>query len=213
MADIIMEAVMPTDVVGSSPLNIRFDAETLKKYSTWFMIYGVVMAILGLIAIAMPGIASLAASIFIGWILVAGGVIGLFADLSAGRSAPGFWWNLITALLYLAAGIVLLINPIAGVLTLTIVLAAYLLAGGAAKIFLAFGHKRDVPMAWGWVLFSGLIDIVLAMLIISGLPGTAVWAIGLLVGINLFMMGVAIVFSALGCKKMAANAGTAQKKA
>lgn len=206
---------MPIDIANpQSPLAIRFDPATLKKYSTWFMVYGVIMALLGIASILMPGVASLASTIFIGWLLVAGGAIGLYAVFSAGKNAPGFWWNLITAVLYLAAGIVILVNPIQGVLTLTIVLAAYLLAGGVAKIFLAFGHKRDVPMAWGWVLFSGIIDIILAFLIISGLPSTAVWAIGLLVGINLFMMGVAIVFSALGCKKIAAGAATlAEKKA
>ncbi|MGE3144164.1 MAG: HdeD family acid-resistance protein [Pseudorhodoplanes sp.] len=206
---------MPIDITSpQSPVQLRFDVATLRKYSTWFLVYGIVMALLGVIGILMPGIASLASTIFIGWLLVAGGALGLYAVFSAGKSAPGFWWNLITALLYLAAGIVILVNPIRGVLTLTIVLAAYLLAGGAAKIFLAFGHKRDVPMAWGWVLFSGVIDIVLAFLIIAGLPSTAVWAIGLLVGINLFMMGVAIIFSALGCKKMAAHhAAPAEKKA
>ena len=205
---------MPIDITSpQSPVQLRFDVATLRKYSTWFLIYGIVMALLGVIGILMPGIASLASTIFVGWLLVAGGALGLYAVFSAGKNAPGFWWNLITAVLYLAAGIVILVNPIRGVLTLTIVLAAYLLAGGAAKIFLAFGHKRDVPMAWGWVLFSGVIDILLAFLIIAGLPSTAVWAIGLLVGINLFMMGVAIIFSALGCKKMAAGAAPAGKKA
>lgn len=188
-----------------SVAEIRFDADTLRKYATWFTIYGVVMAILGILAIAMPVIATLATSIFIGWLLAAGGVLGLYAVYSAGKDAPGFWWNLITAILYLAAGIVLLGNPVTGALSLTIVLAAYLLAGGVAKIFLGIQHKRDVPQAWFWILFSGLVDIVLAFLIIMGLPGTALWAIGLLVGINLLMMGVAIVFSALSCKKMAAT--------
>jgi uncharacterized membrane protein HdeD (DUF308 family) len=211
-----MEAFMPADV-SSPPIPgaLRFDPETLKKYGNWFLVYGIVMAILGFLAIAMPGIASLASTIFIGWLLIAGGAIGLYADLSAGKDAPGFWWNLITALLYLAAGIVILVNPLAGVLTLTIVLAAYLLGGGAAKLFLAFSHKRDIPQAWGWVLFSGIVDIILAVLIIAGLPGTAIWAIGLLVGINLLMMGTAITVTALTCKKMAGNAtgGTAEKKA
>jgi uncharacterized membrane protein HdeD (DUF308 family) len=196
----MMEAVMAAQ---GSAVEIRFDADTLRKYATWFTIYGVVMAILGLLAIAMPVIATLATSIFIGWVLIAGAVFGLYAVYSAGKDAPGFWWNLITAVLYLGAGILLLGNPITGALSLTIVLAAYLLAGGVAKIVLGFEHKRDIPQAWYWILFSGLVDIVLAFLIIMGLPGTAFWAIGLLVGINLLMMGVAIVFSALSCKKMA----------
>ena len=106
-------------------------------------------------------------------------------------------------MLYLAAGILLLVNPVTGALSLTIVLAAYLLAGGVTKIVLGFQHKKDIPNAWFWILFSGLVDIVLAFLIIQGLPGTAFWAIGLLVGINLVMMGIAIIFTAQSCKKMA----------
>jgi uncharacterized membrane protein HdeD (DUF308 family) len=196
-----MEAVMANAPVAE----VRFDADTLRKYSTWFTIYGVVMALLGILAIAMPVVATLATSIFIGWVLVVGGVLGLYAVYSAGKDAPGFWWNLITAILYLAAGIVLLGNPVTGALSLTIVLAAYLLAGGVAKIVLGFQHKRDIPQAWLWVLFSGLVDIVLGFLLVMGLPGTAFWAIGLLVGINLLMMGVALVVTALSCKKMAAT--------
>jgi uncharacterized membrane protein HdeD (DUF308 family) len=197
-----MEAAMPTELTASE---IRFDADTLRKYSTWFTIYGVVMALLGILAIAMPVVATLATSIFIGWLLVVGGVLGLYAVYSAGKDAPGFWWNLITAILYLAAGIVLLGNPVTGALSLTLVLAAYLLAGGVAKIVLGFQHKREIPQAWLWVLFSGLVDIVLGFLIIMGLPATAFWAIGLLVGINLLMMGVAFVVTALSCKKMAST--------
>ena len=185
--------------------DIRFDPDTLRKYSTWFTIYGVVIALMGMLAIAMPYIATFATSIFIGWVLVASAVFGLYADFKAGRDAPGFWWNLITALLYLAAGILLLANPITGALSLTIVLMAYLLAGGVAKIVLGFQHKKDIPNAWFWILFSGLVDIVLAFLIFQGLPGTAFWAIGLLVGINLLMMGVALVVTALSCKKMAST--------
>lgn len=193
---------MPTELTASE---IRFDADTLRKYSTWFTVYGVLLALLGILAIAMPYIATLATSIFIGWLLVASSVLGLYAVYSAGKDAPGFWWNLITAVLYLAAGIMLLVNPVTGALSLTIVLMAYLLAGGVAKLVLGFQHKKDIPNAWFWILFSGLVDIVLAFLIIQGLPGTAFWAIGLLVGINLVMMGIAIVFTAQSCKKMAST--------
>jgi uncharacterized membrane protein HdeD (DUF308 family) len=197
-----MEATMP---VALTAADIRFDPDTLRKYSTWFTIYGVVITLMGVLAIAMPVIATLATSIFIGWLLVASAVFGLYAVYSAGKDAPGFWWNLITALLYLAAGILLLINPITGALSLTIVLMAYLLAGGVAKLVLGFQHKKDIPNAWLWILFSGLVDIVLAFLIFQGLPGTAFWAIGLLVGINLVMMGIAIIFTAQSCKKMAST--------
>ena len=176
------------------------DPETLKKFRVWFKVYGVVMIILGLAAIMLPGIASLATSIMVGWLLVAGGVLGLISDFSAGTKAPGFWWNLLTAALYLIAGIVLLVNPIAAVLTLTIVLAAYMLATGFSKVLMAFHYKNVIPKAWLWMLFSALVDIALSVIIIAGLPGTAIWVLGLLVGINLLFTGVALLVSAFYCQ-------------
>jgi uncharacterized membrane protein HdeD (DUF308 family) len=189
------EATMPA-AIG------LIDPETLKKFRTWFNIYGVVLIILGLAAILLPQVASLATSIMVGWLLVAGGIFGLISDFQAGTKSPGFWWNLLTAALYLIAGIVLLVNPIAAVLTLTIVLAAYMLATGFAKVVMAFHYKNVIPKAWLWVLFSALVDIALGVIIIAGLPGTAVWVIGLLVGINLLFTGVALVASAFHCQSL-----------
>jgi uncharacterized membrane protein HdeD (DUF308 family) len=121
---------------------------------------------------------------------------------SSGRSAPGFWWNLLTAVIYVLAGLVMLARPMAGILTLTIILAAYLLAGGIVRIMLAIGYRTELPGAWGWMLVSGVVDILLALIIMSGMPGTAVWVLGLLVGINLLMAGTAIVVAALAVRRM-----------
>ena len=109
--------------------------------------------------------------------------------ISGGTSAPGFWWNLLTATVYVLAGLALLTRPLAGVITLTIILAAYLLAGGVMRIMLAFGYRDRHPRRLGLGAASGIVDIVLAFIIMSGLPGTATWVLGLLVGINLLMMG------------------------
>ena len=187
------------------------DPETLKKFQTWFKIYGVVLILLGIAAILLPGIASIATSIMVGWLLVAGGVFGLISDFSAGTKAPGFWWNLLTAALYLIAGIVLLVNPIAAVLTLTIILAAYLLATGFAKVLMAFHYKNVIPKAWLWVLFSALVDIALGIIIFAGLPGTALWVIGLMVGINLLFTGVALLASAFHCQSAVAPGSSPAK--
>ena len=124
--------------------------------------------------------------------------------------APGFWWNLLTAALYLIAGIVLLVNPIAAVLTLTIVLAAYMLATGFSKVLMAFHYKNVIPKAWLWMLFSALVDIALSVIIIAGLPGTAIWVLGLLVGINLLFTGIALLVSAFYCQSADAPAGGSQ---
>jgi uncharacterized membrane protein HdeD (DUF308 family) len=188
------------------PVGLPADAATLRKHSTWFIIYGIVLVVLGAFAIAAPGVATLAVELVVGWLLVFAGAFGLIAVFSAGTTATGFWWNLLTSFVYLLAGIVLLARPLAGVITLTIVLTAYLLAGGIVRIMLAFGYRSEIPGGWVWVLISGIIDIVLALLIMSGMPGSAVWVLGLLVGINLVMMGVAIVVVALSVRRVSAVA-------
>lgn len=188
------------------PIGLPADTATLRKHSTWFIVYGIVMALLGLFAIAAPGIATLAVSLTIGWLLIIGGVFGLVAVISSGRSAPGFWWNLITAIVCVLAGLSLLFRPISGVITLTIILAAYLLASGVGHLMLAIGYRQQIPNAWLWMAFSGVIDIVLGFIIISGMPGTAVWVLGLLVGINLMMAGIALIMAALAVRKTVTTA-------
>ncbi len=190
----------------------QIDPETLRKFKVWFKVYGVVMIILGIAAILLPGMASLATSIMVGWLLVAGGIFGLISDFSAGTKAPGFWWNLLTAALYLIAGVVLLVNPIAAVLTLTIILAAYLLATGFTKVIMAFHYKNVIPKAWLWVLFSAIVDVILGGIIVAGLPGTAIWVIGLMVGINLLFTGIALLVSAFYVDSAGVPAGTQPAK-
>lgn len=193
------------------PGGIPMAGETLRKYSTWFMVYGVLLILLGFFAIVAPNIATFATAITVGWLLLFGGFFGLVAVIQAGKDSSGFWWNLFTAIIYILAGLSLLVRPLAGILTLTIILAAYLLAGGISRIIMAFGYKREIPKAWPWVLLSGIVDLGLAALIMLGLPGTAIWVIGLMVGINLLMMGVAIVAAAYHCRS--ATSGTAPRAA
>jgi uncharacterized membrane protein HdeD (DUF308 family) len=145
----------------------------------------------------MPNVATLAVELTVGWLLVIGGVLGLIACFSGGQSAPGFWWNLLVAVVYLLAGIALLWHPVAGVVTLTLILVAYLIAGGITKAVMSVNMRNLLPRAWGWMLFSALVDVVLAALILSGWPGSAGWVIGLLVGINLLMTGVALVIASV----------------
>jgi uncharacterized membrane protein HdeD (DUF308 family) len=180
--------------------SITMDAEALRKYRLWFMIYGVALIVLGLVAIAMPNVATLAVGLTVGWVLIISGVFGIIADFSSGKSTPGFWWNMLVAVLYLLAGIALVWHPIAGVVTLTLILVAYLIAGGLAKLVMAFNIRSTVPRAWFWMLLSGLVDLVLAAMILSGWPGSAAWVIGLLVGINLLMTGIALVIASIYSK-------------
>jgi len=187
------------------PIALPADADVLRKHSTWFVVYGVIMILLGAFAIVAPGIATLAVTLMVGWLLLFSGAFGLFAVISGGMRAPGFWWNLITTIVYFLAGLAVLNRPLAGVLTLTVILAAYLLAGGVIRIMMAMGYRAHAPGAWFWLLLSGVIDILLAVIIMMGLPGTAVWVLGLMVGINLLMMGFSILMVALAVRRSSAS--------
>jgi uncharacterized membrane protein HdeD (DUF308 family) len=164
-----------------------------------FLFEGILLVILGLAAMIVPPLASLAVTIFLGWMFLISGIAGLIVTFWA-RQMPGFWWSLFSAALAVLAGAVLLARPMQGVLTLTIVVGAYFLAEGVATIMYALEHRRELSERWSWLLVSGLIDILIAFLIISGLPGSAEWAIGLLVGINLVLGGASLVGMALAAR-------------
>ena len=144
----------------------------------------------------VPPLASVAITIFLGSLFLISGVVGLALTFWA-REMPGFWWSLLSALLAIVAGIVLLARPIQGTLTLTIVVGAYFLADGVFTIMYALEHRRELSERWGWLLASGIVDLMLAGVIIAGLPGSALWAIGLLVGIDMLFGGASLIGMAL----------------
>ena len=165
-----------------------------------FLFEGILLSIIGLAAMIVPPLASLAITIFLGWMFLVSGVFGLIATYWA-RTMPGFWWSLISAALAVLAGGILLARPMQGVLTLTIVIGAYFLAEGVASIMYALEHRKELSGRWSWVLVAGLMDIIIAFFIIAGLPGSAEWAIGLLVGINLVFGGATLIGMALAARK------------
>lgn len=161
-----------------------------------FLFEGIVLIILGTLAVLVPAVASLAATIVFGWILLLSGIMGLVSTLRA-RHAPGFGWSLLSAVLGIAAGIILLVTPLQGVLSLTAVLIAFLIIEGVATVLFALEHRKGASGRWSWLLASGILDIGLGGILLAGLPGTAVWALGLLVGINMIFGGWALVWMAL----------------
>ena len=185
-------AVNPSDVTALRAATTRALSANWKL----FLGEGIVLVILGLAAVALPPVASLAITLLIGWILLLSGVVGLYTTFAM-RGAPGFVWALVSALIGIAAGIVLLIWPASGVVSLTIVLAVFFAIEGVASILFALDHKRELSGRWGLMLVSGVLDLVIAGIVFLGLPGTAAWAIGLLVGINMVMGGSALIAMAL----------------
>jgi uncharacterized membrane protein HdeD (DUF308 family) len=165
-----------------------------------FLFEGILLVVLGLAAMIVPPLASLAVTIFLGWMFLISGIAGLALTFWA-RQMPGFWWSLLSAVLAVVAGIVLLAQPVQGTLTLTIVVGAYFLAEGVTTIMYALEHRRELSERWSWMLFAGLMDILIAAIIIAGLPGSALWAVGLLVGINLLFGGASLIGMALAARK------------
>jgi uncharacterized membrane protein HdeD (DUF308 family) len=167
-----------------------------------FLVEGIVLVILGLAAMIVPPLAGLAVTIFLGWMFLVSGIAGLVVTIWA-RAMPGFWWSLISAALAILAGGILLARPLQGLFTLTVVIGVYFVAEGVATIMYALEHRRELSGRSSWLLVAGLMDIIIAFFIIAGLPGSAEWAIGLLVGINLLFGGATLIGMALAARNSA----------
>src|SRR5450755_1180831 len=126
-----------------------------------FLVEGIILVCLGLAAIVLPLIATVAVAIFVGWLLLISGIVGLVATFRM-RRAPGVWWSVISAILGIAAGFVLLRWPLSGALSLTLILTVFFLIEGIVSIFYALEHKRELSGRWGWMLISGAVDLFLA---------------------------------------------------
>ncbi len=177
----------------------RAVANAVQAHWRLFLIEGIILVILGIAAILLPVIATLAVTLVIGWLFLISGIVGLITTFSL-RHAPGFWWSLLSAVIGLAAGLVLLFYPLGGTLSLTFVLIAFFIVEGVASILYAIDHRNQLTGRWAWMLASGIVDLILAAIILLGLPGTALWALGLLVGINMVFGGMAMIGIALAAK-------------
>jgi uncharacterized membrane protein HdeD (DUF308 family) len=177
----------------------RAIVQSVRDHWVMFLIEGIILVVLGLLAIVIPVVATIAVTIFLGWLFLISGVVGLFTTFWA-RHAPGFWWALVSAVLAIAAGIVLLGWPVSGVISLTLLLIVFFVIEGVASILYALEHKKELSGQWAWMLVSGIIDLILAAIILSGLPETALWVLGLLVGINMVFGGTSLIAMALGAR-------------
>jgi len=175
---------------------IRILRVSVRDHWKLFLVEGIALVILGFLAVAVPPLASLAVEIVIGWIFLISGLVGLFTTFMM-RSLPGFWWSLLSALLAIGAGVVLLAWPLTGILSLTLVLIVFFVIEGIASIMYALEHRSGLTGRWGWMLVSGIVDLILAAIIIAGLPASAAWALGIIVGVNMLLGGFSLVAMAL----------------
>ena len=179
----------------------RAIAEIIRLHWILFLMQGIIMMVLGVLAIIWPQISTLAVDIYVGWMFLLSGLIGLVTMFVA-SSAAAFLWSLLTAALSLFVGVLLLWHPVEGAVSLTLVLISFFIVEGVFQIAGAIRHREAFPDSWGWLLMSGLADLVLAAMMIWGWPSTATWVLGLIAGLNLITSGLAIVMVAAAARSM-----------
>ena len=183
--------------------------DTVRHHWQLFLTQGVIMTILGVLAVIWPQISTVAVDVYVGWLFLLSGVVGL-ATMFLAQDVQAFLWLLLTAALSLFVGIVLLWHPVEGAVSLTLVLIAFFIVEGIFQIAASVSYRDVFPDSWGWLLASGIADLILAALIIKAWPSTAGWALGLIVGVNLVTSGAAIIMVALAGRsvvKAIASAG------
>lgn len=168
----------------------------------WFFGLGLVFLIAGFAAIAFPLLSTIAAKIALGWIFMLSGLVAILHSFRI-TAWGGFLLNLILGALYIFVGAYLAFFPLTGIITLTLLLAALFLAEGVLQVAMAWRVRPHE--GWGWVFLSGCVAMGAGALIALGLPGSATWAIGLLVGINLLSTGMGFVLLGLAGRRAKAR--------
>jgi len=167
--------------------------DTIRKHSLWYMIEGAILVIAGVLAIMYPFFSSVAVIVMLGWLLILSGVAQGISLIGA-KQAPHFWLQVISVILSVLIGFLFLRDPAQSLLTVTLLLLVFFLMEGVSKIIFAL-TIRPLPN-WGWVLASGVLSVALAGILWGDLPVTAIWLIGLMLGIQLIGTGAAIGFLA-----------------
>jgi uncharacterized membrane protein HdeD (DUF308 family) len=184
-------------VAEHSPLDV------VRHASTWSIIWGILLIVFGMLAIGSPFLAAVAVSAVIAWLILLAGVVHLILAFHVHR-AGSMIWKLLVGLAYLFFGVYLLMHPVLGVASLTLVLASLLLIEGILNIILFF-QMRSMRGS-GWMLGDGIITLLLGLLIYLQWPSSSVWAIGTLVGVSMIISGVTRVMFSLAVRKVAAAA-------
>ena len=167
--------------------------ETVERYSTWYLLEGVFLVIAGVLALVYPYVASVALVFLIGWILIISGVLQGIGLIGA-KEVPHFWLQLISSVLAIVIGLLLLRNPNAGLLIMTVLLIVFFIVEGFSKIIFAL-NIRPVT-GWVFVLLSGVIGVLLGVYLWSSMPLSSEWVLGILLGIQLICEGAALAFLA-----------------
>ena len=152
---------------------------------------GIIFIILGLLSIIYPFYSSLGIETFFGALFLFGGIFHIFGAFE-NKQRKDYIWNFVVGVFYILAGVYLLSHPLVGLLSLTIVLIVLFFIQGILMIISGF-HQRNSAQKWIWSILSGFLTIAIAVILLVGYPISALWAFGILVGINLLMFGISIL--------------------
>jgi len=176
---------------------LQISPEAARQWG-WFLAFGIVLALLGIAAVIRSFSATVASMLFFGWLLVFAGTIEFIDSFMVGHWS-GFFVHLMAAVLFLIAGILFLTKPVISAEAATLVMSIFFLAGGLYEVIVsAWSHLQG----WGWHVFDGIVSMVMGSLLLVGWPLTGLWAIGLFVGIDLFVNGITWIGLALGLRKL-----------
>jgi uncharacterized membrane protein HdeD (DUF308 family) len=176
------------------------DTEAIDRGWGWGVTMGILMIILGALAIIYPAMTSVGVTYLLGAVLVGAGIVQLVYAFGV-RGWKGFFWHVLIAITYGVIGVLLLTYPLGGLVTLTFLLALYFLISGVFKVIVSL-TSRDVS-GWGWVLTSGIASLVLGALVWTSWPVDSLWFVGLLVGIDLVFAGFSLAAMAVTVHSMA----------
>jgi uncharacterized membrane protein HdeD (DUF308 family) len=178
---------------------LRGAGKIVKKASSWFIGMAVVFILLGILAIVEPGVAGLAITFLVGWLLIFGGGAHLVAAFSGGGAGRVIWQVLI-GIVYIVGGFYFLTHPLLGLGSLTLLLAVIILMEAVFELVAYFRSRSEGGS--GWLLVNALITLLLGGLIWFHWPSSSVWAIGTLVGVNLLMTGISRLMLGLAARKL-----------
>ncbi|MBD0267851.1 DUF308 domain-containing protein [Pseudanabaena sp. FACHB-2040] len=171
--------------------------------STWAIVLGVLVILLGIAAIASPLVAGVVTGLFLGWLFILGGVIQGIYTFQHHRSSGSIVLGLLLSVFSLIVGILLVADPWAGAVSLTLFVGVYFFFDGVFRVFLAFQLKSS--SRWPWLLANGILMIILGILIWSEWPLNAPWMLGILVGVGLLINGLALLFFGVTAKNLSSS--------
>jgi uncharacterized membrane protein HdeD (DUF308 family) len=177
--------------------------DVVRHASTWSILWGVLLIVFGMLAVGAPFLAAVAVSAVIAWLIIFAGLVHLILAFHVHR-AGSMIWKLLVGLAYLFFGAYLIMHPVLGVASLTLVLASLFLIEGILDVVLFF-HMRSMRGS-GWVLGDGIITLLLGLLIYLQWPSSSLWAIGTLVGVSMIISGVTRIMFSLAVRRVAAAA-------